>query len=128
MNYDKIIEANYDYLFPILRAAYEKEFGGHTVFLAGNGVFLGYPNYKKGIDNFITFSYSKAKLKTLLSGTSLTIKSNMSKKVTLLVWNEGSWYHKGEFEKYDVTRITWKKFLQVMADTVDRQIDLGNIQ
>lgn len=127
MNYEEIIKNNYQRLESLFRTAYEKEFNNETVFFAGSGVFLGYPNKKNSIDDFVAFTFSKAKLKKLLSGTSLTVKDSMSKKVTLLVWNKGSWYHKGEFNNYNAKHITWESFLQVMANVIDDELQKGTL-
>lgn len=96
MNYEKIIKNNIDFLSPIFVKEYEKRFPNAIIFFAGSGVFLGYPNKKNFIEDYVTFTFSKSKLSALFENSSIEVKSNMSHKVNLLVWNPGAWYHKGE--------------------------------
>lgn len=107
-------------LDPLLRKALEKNFNRKTIFFGGAGVFLGYPTGEK---EFVTLTYSKAKLVKLLKESSITVKSSMSYKVNLLVWNGYSYYHNHEFDKYEETssQINWETFLQPMVDCLYKQ-------
>lgn len=130
MNYEVIYKRNKDYLDSLIRKKYEELYSGKNLFLAGSGVFLGYPVGRRDIDDFTTLCMSKATIARILKDSDVTIKGNISHKVDVLVWNSNSWYSHSDFSGYKAydSRITWEKFLQPVIDIIWEELNNGSIQ
>ena len=140
MNLDKTYKTNKKYLDKKIINKYDTLYPCAHIFLAGDAVYTGsidcykYPNLKKESSHFNriypTLTLSQRILKEIFDKSTITIKSKMSSKVDILVWNDGVWYSKSDFEKFTAyeTRIRWEKFLKPIVEIILQELNDGNIE
>ena len=114
-NYTQFYNENKLTLRKVIAEKYEELYPNAKLFLAGTALYSS-----RERDELMTLVLSQSELREILSETSLEVKSNMSNKVTLLVWTTNAWYTKEAFEKFKAydTYISWEEFLKPAAEIV----------